>query len=88
MKVLTEYKEIEVIGAEKLFNLAYKEQYDFEINEGFFVSCGTLNSESDANGYPVEIEGENKSSHLHILTNGVVIAICYDDNDDQFLIEV
>tara|TARA_R110001606_G_scaffold378794_1_gene538595 strand:- start:1577 stop:1873 length:297 start_codon:yes stop_codon:yes gene_type:complete len=88
MQVITEYKEIEVLGAEKLFNLAYEEQYDMAINEGFFVSCGTLNSESDCNGYPIEIEGLNKLSHLRILTNGLVIAICYNEEDDKVCFRV
>lgn len=81
------YSHVEIWGAEKLFNHAFDNEYGYEINESFFVCDGLINSESDANGYPVEIEGY-KLSHLNILNNGLLVATCYDEDENEHIFRV
>ena len=85
--IKTEFTNIDILGAEKLFNIAFEDQYGFSPNEGFFVSCETINSESDANGRPLEIEG-HALSHLILLDNDFLIAVCYDSEDKEIHFEV
>jgi len=85
--IKTEFTNIDILGAEKLFNIAFEDQYNFNPNEAFFVSCGTINSESDANGTPLAID-DNTLSHLLLLENGFLIAVCYDSEDKEIHFEV
>ena len=70
------YSYCEVYGAEKVLALAIGQK------ENLFVSGGLLNSGSDANGYPIELEEGYFLSHCGILPNGMLVAECYDASDN------
>ena len=73
---------LEIYGAEVLLNLALNELYGSDImEEELFITGNTLNSTSDANGYPLDIEGYN-FSHCIVLDNGMLVAVCYDDDEN------
>lgn len=87
MKTKEKFTNVEVLGAENLFNIAFEDEFGTNPNEAFFVCGGMLNSESDANGYPLYIN-DNHLSHLLILENGILIAVCYDEEDSEVYYEV
>lgn len=83
-QVKENYSFIEIYGAEKVLNMALNEHFGYDdINEELFVDGGLLNSTSDANGYPIEFEEGKKFSHCFILDNGMLVAVCYDDNEEE-----
>ena len=83
----TEFSTIEILGAESLFNIAFENEYGFNPSESFFVSCETINSESDANGTPLQLDGFDLS-HLSILKSGMLAAVCYDDNENEIAFRI
>ena len=90
----TEYKEnftnIEVMGAEVLFNRAYAEymgEDDIVTNEEFFVTGGFLNSTSDANGCLLMIDNY-RFSHCKLLPSHQLHAFCYDEGEKEYVYEV
>ena len=70
------YSFCEVYGAEKVLALAIGQK------ENLFVCGNLLNSESDANGSPIELEEGYSLSHCGILPNGMLVAECYDASDN------
>ena len=90
MKYKTEYSEIEVLGTEALLNLAFTEEYGIDDGipcDALFVCGGLLNSEADTNGTPLYINGYSLS-HCQVLPNGLVHAICYDEDENRYTFEV
>jgi len=86
MKKKSDLTTVEILGAEAVFNKSWeeycKEQGLGFIKEKFFVTCGNINSESDANGYCLVIEGLNLS-HLELMDNHFLIAVCYDEEENR-----
>lgn len=87
-----EFSNVEIYGAEAIFNNSLA-NYEYELGceepytkENFFVSCGTINSESDANGHPIIINDFNLS-HLLLTDKHRVIAVCTDENDKYYYYE-
>ena len=74
---------LEIYGAEVLLNKALNDYYGSDMmDEQLFYCGGVLNSSSDANGYPLEIEGY-AFSHCIVLNNGMLVAVCYDDEENS-----
>ena len=79
----TNLSNIEILGAESLFNIALNAYNGMsDLKEGFFYGQGCINSESSANGYPLEIDGYDLS-HLTVLDNHVVVAVCYNEGEEE-----
>ena len=81
------YSIVEIYGAETVFNFGYENEFGFNPKEELFVVGSMLNSTSDCNGYPLDIYGY-PLSHLGILKNGMLVAICYDENDNEHFFRV
>lgn len=77
-----EFSTIEVYGAQTLFNIAIEQQLGYDVTEEIFVSCGQLNSASDANGTPIEFDG-SFFSHLYVQENGMLISVFIDGDDEE-----
>ena len=79
---------LEIYGAEVLLNKALNEYNCSDMmEEELFITGNTLNSTSDANGYPIEIEGYNLS-HCIVQSNGMLIAVCYDSEENSHYFRV
>ena len=66
------YSFCEIYGAEKVLELAIGKK------ENLYVCGGLLNSESDANGEPIQLKEGYFLSHCGILPNGMLVAECYN----------
>jgi len=66
------YSFCEVYGAEKVLQLAIGKK------ESFYVCGGLLNSESELNGKPIELQKGYLLRHCGILPNGMLVAECYN----------
>ena len=87
MNFKTNLSSVEIEGLEAMFNEFYSEYIGIENNHDFkFFWCSeTLNSEDDANGYPLDFEGY-EISHLAMLENGLTYIVCYE-NDKEIVFE-
>ena len=81
------YSIVEIYGAEKVFNIAYENEFGYDPNEELFISGSMLNSTSDCNGAALDIYGY-PLSHLGILPNGMLVAVCYDEHENEHLFRV
>jgi hypothetical protein len=79
--------ELEISGVNSFFNKAFKSEFKKNLNEDFFICGGLFCSTSMANGKPILIEGL-KLSYLRILKNGVLIAVCEDDNEKETFFKI
>ncbi len=86
-----EFTNIEVFGAEALFNRALNEHLGYDddkkLNEELFVTGGCLNSTSAVNGYPLDIDGYS-FHHCILSENHILYACCYTDKDVRVVFEV
>ena len=84
----TNLSNVEIEGSIVLFNKALNEYNGMtDLKVEFFYSGDLINSEDDANGHPLEIDGHNLS-HLKLLENHVLLAICYDEDDNEIVFRV
>ena len=83
-----ELNNVEIEGLIAMFSKFYSEYIGEEqvVNFGFFMSGGYLNSEDDANGYPLEFEGI-KISHLTMTEGGLTYLVGYDEDDNEVTYE-
>ena len=84
-----ELNNVEIEGLIVMFSKFYSEYYlglDETQMFGFFMSGGYLNSEDDANGYPLEYEGM-PISHLAMSENGLTYFVGYDEDDNEVAYE-